>query len=330
MKIKNFVLVLFMVLALTGVAFADSDSHDVSVLSGNSGNAVVNSPSATGGTVNNTQVGGTFSPTFSPDVNATGGAGGAGGAGGSVIGSGNSMNINAPSSESSAKIGNITNTNTATGGAGGSAVIEKGAIDNKNTNTNLNTNLNSNTNKVDVKNTNTNVGINKQDQGQIQGQMNNWSQTYINERELLGAPQIIPMPIPLIQGGKVGDVTAQVVRFAIQGVPYKGDMKVVKVLKIVKGSIFDRTRLEDIEEDFLDAWKGIVNKYGSKNFDLSKVAYLVQYKDSSMGAGVGGGGAASMSGFSGTNGMAGTLAVLPGYTRSTTDPAYFIKFFLVE
>jgi len=310
MKIKNFVLVLFMVLALTGVAFADSDSHDVSVLSGNSGNAVVNSPSATGGTVNNTQVGGTFSPTFSPDVNATGGAGGAGGAGGSVIGSGNSMNINAPSSESSAKIGNITNTNTATGGAGGSAVIEKGAIDNKNTNTNLNTNLNSNTNKVDVKNTNTNVGI--------------------NERELLGAPQIIPMPIPLIQGGKVGDVTAQVVRFAIQGVPYKGDMKVVKVLKIVKGSIFDRTRLEDIEEDFLDAWKGIVNKYGSKNFDLSKVAYLVQYKDSSMGAGVGGGGAASMSGFSGTNGMAGTLAVLPGYTRSTTDPAYFIKFFLVE
>jgi hypothetical protein len=149
---------------------------------------------------------------------------------------------------------------------------------------------------------------------------------------LPNALTIIPNPIPLIQGGRVGDVTAQMVKFSIQGKPYSSDMKVVKVLKIVKGSIFDRTRLEDIEIDFLDAWKGIVDKYASKNFDLSKVAYIVQYKDSAMGAGVGGGGAASLSSLSSTNPFGSTIsgAVLPGYTRSTADPAYFIKFFLVE
>ena len=154
----------------------------------------------------------------------------------------------------------------------------------------------------------------------------------ISPQQLPNALTIIPNPIPLIQGGRVGDVTAQVVRFAIQGKPYTSDMRVIKVLKIVKGSIFDRTRLEDIEEDFLDAWKGIVDKYASKKFDLTKVAYLVQYKDSAMGAGVGGGGAASLSSLSSSNPFGTTLsgAVLPGYTRSTADPAYFIKFFLVE
>jgi predicted RNA-binding Zn-ribbon protein involved in translation (DUF1610 family) len=240
--------------------------------------------------------------------------------------------------------------NTATGGQGGeggkggTAIIEKGAIENRNTNMNVNTN----SNKID--NTNVNVGINKsvnvnenkqgQQQGQIQGQsqdqgqgqgqeqMNNWTQTYIAERELPGAIPVIPNPIPLIQGGKVGDITAQIVRFAIAARPYKGEA-VVKVLKVVKGSIFDRVRLEDIEIDLLNAYRALT----TNGTDGKKIRYLVQYKDSAMGAGIGGGGAGSISGLNGGSaayGGTGSLAVLPGYTRSTADPAYLIKFYLVD
>lgn len=154
----------------------------------------------------------------------------------------------------------------------------------------------------------------------------------IDPRELPGAIPVIPNPIPLIQGGRVGDITAQVVKFSIPATPYNGE-KVIRVLKIVKGSIFDRVRLEDIEIDLLEGFKGIVKNYGSKDFNLAKVKYLVQYKDSAVGAGIGGGGAGSISGLNGGSaayGGTGSLAVLPGYTRSTADPAYFIKFFQVE
>jgi hypothetical protein len=157
--------------------------------------------------------------------------------------------------------------------------------------------------------------------------------TVIDPRELPGAIAVIPMPIPLIQGGRVGDVTAQMVKFAIPATPYGNGDKVVRILKVVKGSIFDRVRLEDIELDLIEAFKGIVAKYGSKDFNLAKVRYIVQYKDSAVGAGIGGGGAGSISGLNGGSaayGGTGSLAVLPGYTRSTADPMYIIKFFEVQ
>ncbi|OGM09274.1 hypothetical protein A2Z67_05025 [Candidatus Woesebacteria bacterium RBG_13_36_22] len=225
-------------------------------------------------------------------------------------------------------VGDITNTNNNS---------------NKNTNTNINTNANLNNNDNRNTNVNTNMAIGniqgqkqgqKQSQTQSQSQSQSMSNTQIIEdtKQFLGAPQVIPMPIPLIQGGRVGDVTAQVVLFDIPALPYKGE-KVKRVLKVVSGSIFDRVRLEDIEEDLLDAFKGIVDKYGSKDFNLAKVRYLVQYKDSAMGAGVGGGGSASLSGIGGgTNplGYGATGAILPGYTRSTADPTYIIKFFEIQ
>jgi len=157
--------------------------------------------------------------------------------------------------------------------------------------------------------------------------------TVIDPRELPGPIGVFPNPISLIQGGRVGDVTGQIVKFAIPATPYTSSDKVIRVLKIVKGSILDRVRLEDIEIDLLDGFKSIVKKYGSKDFNLAKVKYLVQYKDSAMGAGIGGGSSGTISGLNGGSaayGGTGGLAVLPGYTRSTVDPMYIIKFFLVE
>lgn len=151
---------------------------------------------------------------------------------------------------------------------------------------------------------------------------------FTSPQMLPNAMPIIPFPIPLIQGGRVGDVTGQVVDFAIAARPYAKGMRVVKVLKVVKGSIFGRTRLEDIEIDVLSSYQALVNN-GKVN--PNKIAYIIQYKDSAMGAGIGGGGAASASGLSTpTLGATGSAAILPGYTRSTADPAYFIKWFLIE
>jgi len=159
---KKMFLVLFMILALTGIAFADQPSGggdatatatatqsqgigSGNILNGQGGTISILSPSATGGvggaggaggSVTNTQVGGTFAPTVNvnptikPEINTN-------------IGNG---------------IGNFSP----------KATIEKGAVDIDNKNINVNKN--------------TNIGINKQgqkqgqsqgqDQGQFQGQNN--------------------------------------------------------------------------------------------------------------------------------------------------------------
>lgn len=141
---KKYLLVLFMMLSLTGVAFAvptdppaGSATAIANVASGNTQNgqgAVMNllSPSATignvtGGTatvgnITNTATGGAGgsvidnSKTFNTNTAiGLGGAGGTGGSGGAVIGSGNSsnFNVNAPSAKVDIEKGAIVNTNTA-------------------------------------------------------------------------------------------------------------------------------------------------------------------------------------------------------------------------
>lgn len=150
-------------------------------------------------------------------------------------------------------------------------------------------------------------------------------------RELPGAIPYIPQVVPLIQGGRVGDVTGQVVKFSIAAKPYNGEL-VIKVLKVVNGSIFDRVRLEDIETDLLNAYAGLVEKADKKS-DPKKIRYLVQYKDSTMGTALGAGGAGSISGLNGGSaayGGTGSIGTGIGYARSTADPMYIIKFFLVE
>ncbi len=176
-----------------------------------------------------------------------------------------------------------------------------------------------------------NIDINSKSKATaVQGQMNNWVQTFEDSRELPAALPIIPQVIPLIQGGRVGDVTAQVVKFAIPAKPYNGEL-VVKILKIVSGSIFDRVRLEDIEADLLSAFNGLPKDKATDGG--KKIRYLVQYKDSAMGTGLNIGTAGSISGLNGGSssyGATGSVGAGAGYTRSTADPMYIIKFFLVQ
>jgi len=149
-------------------------------------------------------------------------------------------------------------------------------------------------------------------------------------QQFIGLPTNFPMPIPLIQGGKVGDITAQLPKFAYLGLtPLSKDDKVVD-LKVRLGSIFDRVRLEDIELDLISFYNKIA---GKGKWDPKKMRYLVQYKDSAMGAGIGGGasaGGSAINGGASQFGGAGTLSVLPGYSRSTADPLYVLKLYLIE
>lgn len=284
-----------------------------------------------------------FSPEADATADATANANAIGVAGPSIYIGGGGATVNAPTLSPSA-----------------TAVIEDGAIDNTNigivapTIKNKNINdidiKNKNINNVDIQNKNTNLNVNdvdikntnlqgqsqdqkqkqNQNQGQVQGQMNNWTQTYISERELPTAPQVVPPVVPLIQGGRIGDVTGQIARFAIAAKPYNGE-PVVKILRIVKGSIFDRVRLEDVEKDLLNAYGKLVPNSG--DLDPKKIRYVVQYKDSAMGTGLSMGGAGNVSALNGGSsayGGSGSVGTGIGYSRSTADPAYIIKFFLVE
>jgi len=148
---KRILLTVLLVLSLTGIAFANSQSDPTSEATATA--------TATASPVI------TVSPSQSQS-NVMGNTG---------I---NYGSVNSPAANAST--GAITNNNTAT--------IQTGAVkvDNKNTNTNFNTNLNSNDNK----NTNINEG-NKQKQGQEQGQSQvNEGNTVsiVNERALLAIP----------------------------------------------------------------------------------------------------------------------------------------------
>lgn len=331
---KKYLLTMVMIFALVSVSFAQTNNF------GN--NAVGNlSPGSVNTTGNNNTINGT-GPT-----NIVGGAGGigyggTGGTGGSATGGAATATVGNVTggaatigNVSGGSVGNIANTQTNTFNptVSPSATIQKGAIDNTNIVAPDIKNTNVNTNNVDIKNSNAQGQKQGQDQnqkqGQIQGQgqMNNWVQTFEDKRELPNALPVIPQVIPLIQGGRVGDVTGQVVKFAIAAKPYNGEL-VVRILKVVNGSIFDRVRLEDVEEDLLKVYIKL-----SQKVDGKKVRYIVQYKDSAMGSGLSLGGAGSISGLNGgssTYGGTGSVGTGVGYTRSTADPQYILKFFLVE
>jgi len=154
--------------------------------------------------------------------------------------------------------------------------------------------------------------------------------TYADEPRQLPMPvPVFPNPIPLIQGGRVGDITVSLPGFAYVGLRPLGNGDKVLDLVVKSGSIFDRVRLEDIELDVIKFYKKTIE---GKKWNETMVRYAVQYKDSAMGAGIGGGGASSVSGLgNGATAVGGTgsLAVLPGYTRSTADPVYVIKLYLI-
>jgi hypothetical protein len=233
------------------------------------------------------------------------------------------------------------------------------------TNTNVNTPINTNTFvpvNTDI-NTNTNLNTNLNAQGQLQGQgqsqkqdqNQHQSQSSVNvndntniskssakansasvnagnqqivesTQQLLPNMTIFPLPVPLIQGGRVGDVTAQMPKFAYAGLKPLGKDDAVLDLKVKSGSIFDRVRLEDIELDLIAFYKDT-----AKTWNPSKIRYLVQYKDSASGFGIGGGIGGGGSGITnGGVGAQGVGAILPSAGRSTADPQYILKLFLIQ
>jgi len=184
----------------------------------------------------------------------------------------------------------------------------------------------------------------KQQQGQIQGQQQKMDQFgYVapvqevnieTPRPFVNIPEINPIIIPLIHG-RVGDTTSTLPNFAMVK-PYRGE-PIVKV-KVFNGCLFDRVRLEDLESDVICYYKVLIGQEKrwweaearGKGWDSAKIRFAVHFKDSQMGAGVGGGGNLGGSTMTGGNGMAGGGAILPGYSRSTADPQYIIKFYLVQ
>jgi len=149
-------------------------------------------------------------------------------------------------------------------------------------------------------------------------------------QQFINPPTNFPIIVPLIQGGKVGGVTSQLPKFAYVGLTPLGATDKISDLKVKSGNIFDRTRLEDIELDLIAFYKKVA---ADGKWDPKKMRYLVQYKDSVMGAGLGGGGSANVSAINGGSniiGGGGTLSVLPGYGRSTVDPMYILKLYLIE
>ncbi len=159
-------------------------------------------------------------------------------------------------------------------------------------------------------------------------QENDWNQSFTDVQQLPPAPQIFPTMIPILQGGKVGDITELMPRFSITSLRPLDLAKdsVKKMIGVFQGGAFSRIRLHEIEEKLI----GKAKQLQENGFDVAKTRYRVQYKDSVVSAGIGGGGAASGAGIEGGTGASGSLAILPGFHRSTVDPMFILKFYLVE
>jgi len=181
---------------------------------------------------------------------------------------------------------------------------------------------------VDVNlNKNKNTAISSSESLSKAAQMNDWTQIWNSPQEFLANQAILPMPVPLIQGGRVGDVTKQVPQFA--KLKRIGENDKWLEVKVKNGNIFDRVRLEDIEIDLLAFYNEVC--VGKGKWAPAKAAYAVNYKDSTFGAGVSGGAQGGASGISGT-GIAGqgSGGIIPSVGRSTADPAYTLKIYKLE
>jgi len=147
--------------------------------------------------------------------------------------------------------------------------------------------------------------------------------------QYLNAPTNFPNIIPMLQGGKVGDVTGLMPKFSFKALtPLNREKDVVKdVIGVYQGWLFNRIRLDEIEVALIEKARDLQ----AAGKDINKIRYQVQYKDSVTSSGVGGGISGSLSGeLAQGNGASGTLSVLPGTHRSTADPMYILKFFLIE
>lgn len=143
-----------------------------------------------------------------------------------------------------------------------------------------------------------------------------------------------PLPVPLIQGGRVGDVTDQLPNFACMKklrLPYlkeNGERKEVDPGETVNpekiasfdGCFFNRTFLQDLWIDLTKNWAKMVDK----GWNPEKMRYRVYYKDRAKGMGINLGGQGGASGFNGSTAVQGSGGGIFGYSSSTADPLYIV------
>lgn len=313
---KKYLLILFMVLALSGVAFSQVTTQtNTQTATGGAGGA--------GGSVTNTQIGGTFAPTFNP--------------------------TNTVKPEINTNIGN------GIGNFSPKATIEKGAVDIDNTNKNTNVNVNKPVNIVDtdIKNTNkqgqsqsnTNtfnpVNTNTQGQDQSQGQKQKQNQvqdqkqgqnqvndqtiapvqevTFKSPTQLMNAPsQMVP---ELNFGtGRMKDVTFTMPNFAIYGIKkYAGEM-ILDVLNVnanVKFKNYYKAILSDAKD-----------LAGAKGFNSAEVRIQVICAEAQKTWTTGGnlGGAGSVVSATGLGGGSGAGSIIPNWGGTKADDLFTIIF----
>ena len=334
-QMKKMFLVLFMILALTGIAFADQPSGggnatatatatqsqgigSGNILNGQGGTISILSPSATGGvggaggaggSVTNTQVGGTFAPTFNPT---------------------NTNNVTVKP--------NI-NTNIGNGignfSPSAKATIEKGAVDIDNTNKNTNVNVNKPVNIVDTdikntnkqgqsqSNTNTFNPVNTNTQGQnVNNEQNIAPVQEVNIKsptQLLNAPsQMVP---ELNFGtGRMKDVTFTMPNFAIYGIKkYAGEM-IVDVLNVNANVKF--------KNYYKAILSGAKDLSGAKGFNSNEVKIQVICAEAQKTWTTGGnlGGAGSIVSATGLGGGSGAGSIIPNWGGTKADDLFTIIF----
>ncbi len=200
---KKMFLVLFMVFALAGTAFALGDDITGSNIGSPAGVAI-------GGNANNSNIYGAGSNigtgaggSITNTATATGGAGG----------------------NATATVGDIKNTNV-------NANVNKVGI--KNTNANFNSNVGINSQEQGQKQGQLQGQF--QGQGQGQGQMNNWSQTFEAPKAGVGVGTVMPgqgVPELNFGNGRFYDVTKTLPKFAIFGIlPLGGNDTIMEVLSV--------------------------------------------------------------------------------------------------
>jgi hypothetical protein len=261
------------------------------------------------------------------NVSATGGSGGAGGSAtiqaGAIQNSptynNSAVNVNKPVNTLSQTQGISNSGNSSVGNGFGnfspnaSATIQKGA----------------------VQNYNANVQGQKQGQQQQQGQKQGQGQSQsvnngqtvapvqnVNTPAMLQAPEINPFYLMPLQGGRVGDATGILPRFANAAlVKLTANDVVVKILDVYFGNPFSRITYDELESYLL-------NKASKYDATKKKIRYSVKFQDSVITSGMGGGAALSNSGADGT--MSSTGSILPGISKSTANPIFIITFYEVR
>lgn len=154
----------------------------------------------------------------------------------------------------------------------------------------------------------------------------------------LQAQPIYPYLLQMVPG-VIADVTnnmpipdvIQPLRIEVdkQGVPLPTNEKYVKV-KTFNGWVWDRIRMEDVEEEVISHVPAVMKKFGVKTTE--RLRYRIGMKMSSRTIGSGGGAGGTVAGFGGgTNPLAygSNASVMPAVAVNTADPQFVIRYYLV-